>query len=148
MADTSTSGPNVLGRPTSYLSLWLAHIGASPPGISLAIAPTHRSLEVDVVGPVLGESRDRRTLYYPAAGTLVIYGRKVRMLAASDPRAEAKLRGVCPWAVLVANHHDIPARFMSMLESRMSRGGSRVFLAQVLNRGRSPMMTGRVTHLG
>lgn len=119
----------VTAHQRDYLTPWLRHIGTSPPSLHLAIAPDTQRLDMDIMRPALALAGDRRAQYIQGGSTAVIYGRRIALVNAGHPRAAPRLRGIHPWAVLVVDHADISWSFMSMLYTRMSRPGSRVFTA-------------------
>jgi hypothetical protein len=120
---------HVTAHQRDYLTPWLRHIGTSPPSLHLAIAPDWNRLDRDIMRPALALAGDRRAQYNPGGSAAVIYGRRIGLVVACLARSEARLRGMCPWAVLVIDDHEISGSFLTMILSRMSRPGSRVFTA-------------------
>lgn len=105
---------------------WLRFIRTGPPGPLLMVGKTERTLQANILEPMLDFLGPRRMAYSVGTGVATITGRRVHLVGANDERAEQKIRG----RTLVGAYGDEltlwPESFWKMLLSRLSLPGAAV----------------------
>lgn len=115
------------GKTFSSLIAWLLYVLDGPSGELLMWGRTERTLKRNILDPIaeLLDESDFRLV--SGAGECWIFGRRVYLAGANDERSEGKIRGL----TLAGAYGDeltlTPESFMTMLLSRLSVPGARLF---------------------
>jgi len=112
----------------SFVSLirWLEYIQEAPDGNLVMIGRTATTIKhnlVDEICKLLGA--DAR--YYSGKNELTLWGKRIYLVGASDSRSEQKIRGSTFSGAYVDEATLIPEAFWTMLLSRLSVDGSKLF---------------------
>lgn len=115
------------GKTITSLVAWAHFLATGPPGPTLMVGKTERTLARNVLDPlaeILGPTQVRVTV---GSGEASILGRRVYLAGANDERAEQKIRGLS----LVGAYGDEltlwPESFFRMLLSRLRLPGARLY---------------------
>lgn len=117
------------GKTVASIVRWLAYVAAEAPqeGILLMTGRTSRTLERNVVNPILDMMGTRGARYNRGTGELHIFDRVIDCMGASDERAQEKIRG----ATVAGAYGDEltlwPESYFTMLLSRLSVRGAKFF---------------------
>lgn len=114
-------------KTVSSLVRWLVFVREAPPGNLLMTGKTERTLKRNVIDPLtewLGASRCRLVA---GSGELWLLGRRVYVAGANDERAQEKIRGLTLVGAYVDEVSTVPESFWSMLLSRLSLDGAKLF---------------------
>jgi PBSX family phage terminase large subunit len=114
-------------KTVSSLMAWIKFVRESPPGNLIMVGKTERTLKRNVIDPLvewLGASRCR---LIAGSGELWLLGRRVYVAGANDERAQEKIRGLTCVGAYVDEVSTMPESFWSMLLSRLSVDGARLF---------------------
>jgi PBSX family phage terminase large subunit len=115
------------GKTFSSLIAWLLFVLDGPPGELLMFGRTERTLKRNILDPLaeLLDEADFRLV--SGSGECFIFGRRVYLAGANDERSEGKIRGL----TLAGAYGDeitlAPESFWTMLLSRLSVRGARLF---------------------
>lgn len=110
---------------TSLLD-WLAFVRTAPPGPLLMVGKTERTLERNVIGPLVEMLGRRRCLLVRGTGELHLLGRTLIVVGANDERSQEKIRGLTLAGANVDEASLVPESFWSMLLTRLSVAGARL----------------------
>ncbi|TFV91392.1 terminase family protein [Blastococcus sp. CT_GayMR16] len=110
---------------TSLLD-WLAFVRTAPPGPMLMIGKTERTLERNVIGPLVEMLGRNRCRFVRGAGELHLLGRLIYTAGANDEKAQEKVRGITLVGVYVDEASLLPESFWNMLGTRLSVAGARL----------------------
>lgn len=110
---------------TSLLD-WLAFVRAAPAGPLLMVGKTERTLERNVIGPLVEMLGSRRARLVRGSGELHLLGRLVYVVGANDERSQEKIRGMTLVGAYVDEASLMPESFWSMLLTRLSVAGARL----------------------
>jgi PBSX family phage terminase large subunit len=114
-------------KTVSSLLRWLKFVREAPPGNLLMTGKTERTLKRNIIDPLvewLGEDRCRLV---SGSGELWLLGRRVYVAGANDERAQEKIRGLTLVGAYVDEVSTVPESFWSMLLSRLSLDGAKLF---------------------
>lgn len=109
------------------LVAWLLFIRRGPEGNLLMVGKTERTLKRNVIDPLIEWLGVDRVRYVQGAGEVWILGRRVYVAGANDERAQEKIRGLTLVGAYVDEISTVPESFWSMLLSRLSSSGARLF---------------------
>jgi len=112
----------------SYVSLirWLEYIQEAPPGNLLMTGKTASTIKhnlVDEICNLIGADAK----YYSGKNELNLWGRRIYLVAAVDERSEQRIRGSSYAGAYVDEASLIPESFWTMLLSRLSIPGAKLF---------------------
>lgn len=110
---------------TSILD-WLAFVRQGPPGTLLMVGRTERTLERNVIGPLVEMLGRPRCRFSRGTGELHLLGRTILVVGAADERAQEKIRGLTLAGAYVDEASLVPESFWSMLGTRLSIAGARL----------------------
>jgi PBSX family phage terminase large subunit len=110
---------------TSLLD-WLAYVRTAPPGPLLMVGKTERTLERNIVGPLVEMLGRHRCRLVRGTGELHLLGRTVLIAGANDERSQEKIRGLTLAGAYVDEASLVPESFWSMLLTRLSVEGARL----------------------
>jgi len=115
------------GKTVASMIRWLDYLLTGPPGELLMIGKTERTLKRNILDPIADLVGEREYKYSQGSGEAVIMGRRIYVAGANDERAEGKIRGL----TLAGAYGDEitlwPESFWTMLLSRLSVRGAKVF---------------------
>src|SRR5690606_26825491 len=115
------------GKTIASLLAWLLYVRQGPAGNLAMIGKTERTLKrnvIDVLVEMLGE---RRCRHNRGEGELNLLGRRIYLAGANDARSEDKIRGLTLAGAYVDEASLVPEAFWSMLLTRLSVEGARLF---------------------
>lgn len=115
------------GKTIGSIIAWLRFIREAPPGNLLMAAKTERTLKRNVIHPMQDMLGKRRVRYVQGDGELHVCGRRIYVAGANDERAQEKIRGLTLAGAYVDEASTIPESFWSMLLTRLSVEGARLF---------------------
>ena len=107
---------------------WLEFIRTGPPGNLLMAGRTERTLKRNCLDPLIEMVGPKRCRVVSGSGEAWIMGRRVYLVGANDERSGEKLRGLSLVGSLADECSTMPESFFSMLLTRMSQKGSRVWI--------------------
>ena len=112
----------------SYASLirWLRYIQEAPPGNLIAVGRTATTIKYNIVEPIL-EIIGGDAKYYIGKRELMLWGRQINLVGASDERAERIIRGATYSGAYIDEATLIPESFWVMLLSRLSKVNAKLF---------------------
>ena len=110
---------------TSLLD-WLAYVRTAPPGPLLMVGRTERTLERNIIGPLVEMLGRHRCRLVRGTGELHLLGRTVLIAGANDERSQEKIRGLTLAGAYVDEASLVPESFWSMLLTRLSVEGARL----------------------
>lgn len=105
---------------------WIDFVRHGPAGSLLLAGKTQRTLERNVIDPLIEILGPRRCRYVAGAGRLHIGSRRIYVLGANDERSQEKLRGVTLAGGYVDEASTMLESFWTMLLSRLSVEGARL----------------------
>jgi PBSX family phage terminase large subunit len=106
---------------------WIEYVRAAPPGNLLMVGKTERTLRRNILDPVTEWLGPKRARLVSGSGEFWLCGRKIYLVGANDERAQDKIRGLSLLAAYVDEASLIPESFFTMLMSRLSEPGARLF---------------------
>lgn len=115
------------GKTVGSILVWLRFVREAPPGNLLMVGKTERTLKRNVIHPMQDMLGRRRVRYVQGDGELWVCGRRVYIAGANDERAQEKIRGLTLAGAYVDEVSTIPESFWSMLLTRLSIEGARLF---------------------
>jgi len=114
------------GKTHASIFRWITYVADAPPGELLMAGKTTRSLYRNVIKP-MGDLLGRDMKYYPGKGELELWGRTIFLIGANDERAEGVIRGMTCAGAYLDEITLLPESFFTMLLSRMSVTGAKLF---------------------
>jgi len=114
------------GKSFASLIRWLEYIQEAPSGNLVIIGRTATTIKHNIVDEIC-ELIGTDARYYSGKNELVLWGRRIYLIGASDERAESKIRGSTFAGAYVDEATLIPESFWTMLLSRLSIEGSKLF---------------------
>lgn len=114
-------------KTISSLLAWLDYVRNGPPGNLLMAGRTERTLRRNILDPLTEMLGEHRCRYVAGAGELHLLGRRVYVAGANDERAQEKIRGLTLAGAYVDEATTVPESFWSMLLTRLSVKGARLF---------------------
>lgn len=114
-------------KTVSSLIAWLRYVRTGPAGNLAMVGKTERTLKRNIIDPLtdmLGRSRCR---HVQGEGELHLLGRRIYLAGANDERAQEKIRGLTLAGAYVDEVSVIPESFWSMLLTRLSVDGAKLF---------------------
>lgn len=115
------------GKTIASLLAWLLFVRQGPAGNLLMVGRTERTLKRNVIDPLVEMLGPKRCRYVAGSGELWLLGRRVYTAGANDERAQEKIRGLTLVGVYVDEVTILPESFWSMLLTRLSVDGARLF---------------------
>jgi PBSX family phage terminase large subunit len=114
------------GKSFSCLIAFVDHVMNGPPGDMAIIGRTQDTIKRNIVSE-LHKLLGTDPKYYSGKRELLLYGRLIHIIGASDERAEGKIRGATLAGALVDEASLIPESFFTMLLSRLSIKGAKLY---------------------
>lgn len=118
------------GKTIGSIWRWIRFVKQTPlnhEGVLVMTGKTSRSLERNVINPIIQMVGPRRASYYAYRSEFTLYGRKIDCVAAVDESSEGLIRG----STICGSYGDEvtlwPESFFTMLLSRMSVHGAKFF---------------------
>ncbi|MEX0706261.1 MAG: PBSX family phage terminase large subunit, partial [Nitriliruptoraceae bacterium] len=115
------------GKTIGSILAWLKFVREAPPGNLLMVGKTERTLERNVVHPMQDMLGRKRVRFIRGAGELWVLGRRLYIAGANDERSQEKIRGLTLAGAYVDEVSTIPESFWSMLLTRLSVDGAKLF---------------------
>lgn len=112
----------------SFISLirWLEYIQHAPQGNLIVVGRTATTIKRNFIDEIMNMiGADAK--YYVGKGELKLWGRLIYLVGASDERSESKIRGATFAGAYVDEATLIPESFWTMLLSRLSIDGAKLF---------------------
>lgn len=109
------------------LLAWLLFVRTGPAGNLAMIGRTERTLKRNIIDPLVDMLGPKRCRYIAGSGELWLLGRRIYIVGANDARAQEKLRGLTLVGAYIDEVTVIPEPFWSMLLSRLSVDGARLY---------------------
>jgi PBSX family phage terminase large subunit len=114
-------------KTISSLIAWLRFVRTAPPGNLLMAGKTERTLKRNIIDPLTEMLGPARCRLVQGSGELWLLGRRVYLAGANDERSQERIRGLTLSGCYVDEISTIPQSFWSMLLSRLSVEGARLF---------------------
>jgi PBSX family phage terminase large subunit len=114
-------------KTISSLIAWLTFVRTGPPGNLLMAGKTERTLKRNIIDPLTEMLGPARCRLVQGSGELWLLGRRVYLAGANDERAQERIRGLTLAGCYVDEISTIPQSFWSMLLSRLSIEGARLY---------------------
>lgn len=114
------------GKTIASLLAWVAFTRNAPPGLLLMTGRTERTIEQNLIAPLLSWLGPGRCRY--RAGVLWLLGREVRIVGATNELARTKVQGVTLAGAYVDEAAILPESFVRMVLTRLSVPGARMIL--------------------
>lgn len=114
-------------KTISSLIAWLTFVRTGPPGNLLMAGKTERTLKRNIIDPLTEMLGPARCRLVQGSGELWLLGRRVYLAGANDERAQERIRGLTLAGCYVDEISTIPQSFWSMLLSRLSVEGARLY---------------------
>jgi PBSX family phage terminase large subunit len=127
------SGAVRSGKTIGSLVAFLIHLSKAPPsGLLLICGRTLQTIERNIIEPLqdpalFGPVADL-VQHTRGASTATILGRTVHLVGASDTRAEARIRGLTAYLVLIDEATLVPEGFFNQALARLSVTGAKALL--------------------
>lgn len=115
------------GKTIGSIMRWVQFIKDAPPGPLMMIGKTERTLQRNILDPMVEWLGHDRCKVIAGAGVVEVCGRKVYMVGANDERAQEKIRGMTLIGFYADEVSTLPESFFQMLMSRMSLEGAKGF---------------------
>ncbi len=115
------------GKTTASLLAWCEFVRAAADGNLAMVGRTERTLKrniVDVLVEMFGRNRAR---HVEGAGELWLFGRRIYLYGANNEEARTKIQGTTLVGAYVDEATTLPESFCTMLLSRLSLPGARLF---------------------
>lgn len=114
------------GKSYSSLWSWVKYVQSAPEGNLVIVGRTQDTIKRNIVDELFNfPSIECR--YFPGKREMILEGRSIYCIGASDDRAEGKIRGATFAGAYVDEATLIPESFFKMLLSRLSIPGARLF---------------------
>lgn len=114
-------------KTISSLLAWLKYVREGPPGNLLMVGKTERTLKRNIIDPLTEMLGKKRCRHVEGSGELWLLGRRVYTAGANDERSQEKIRGLTLAGAYVDEVSTLPESFWSMLLSRLSVDGAKLF---------------------
>lgn len=114
------------GKSFSSLIRFLKFIQQAPKGNLIAVGRTATTIKYNIVEPIL-ELVGGDAKYYIGKRELMLWGRQINLVGASDERSERIIRGQTYSGAYIDEATLIPESFFVMLLSRLSKKGAKLF---------------------
>lgn len=114
-------------KTVSSLLAWLQYTRQGPAGNLAMIGKTERTLKRNVIDPLIDMLGPKRCRYNAGAGEVWILGRRIYVAGANNEAAVSKIQGLTLAGAYVDEVTTIPESFWSMLLTRLSIDGARLF---------------------
>jgi PBSX family phage terminase large subunit len=109
------------------LLAWLQYTRTGPAGNLVMVGRTERTLKRNIIDPLVEMLGPKRCRYVAGEGEVWILGRRIYVAGANDERAQEKIRGLTLAGAYVDEVSIVPESFWSMLLTRCSIDGARIF---------------------
>lgn len=114
------------GKSFASLLRWLEYIQQAPQGNLVVVGRTATTIKRNFVDEIMNMiGADAK--YYIGKGELKLWGRLIYLVGAADERSETKIRGATFAGAYVDEATLIPESFWTMLLSRLSINGAKLF---------------------
>lgn len=115
------------GKTIASLLAWLLFVRTGPAGNLVMVGRTERTLKRNVIDPLTEMLGSTRCRYVAGSGELWLLGRRVYCVGANDERSQEKIRGLTLVGGYVDEATIVPESFWSMLLTRLSVEGARLY---------------------
>ena len=114
------------GKSFSALLRFMQFCLSDVEGDFIIVGKSEAALKRNVISEMRNLAGDSMS-YSPGNREVMLYNRRIHIVGASDERAESKIRGASFAGALVDEATIIPESFFSMLLSRLSKKGAKLF---------------------
>lgn len=115
------------GKTIGSLIKWLEYVRHGPAGNLIMVGKTERTLKRNVIDPLIEMVGPKLARFVSGSGELFLLGRRIYVAGANDERAQDKIRGLTLAGAYVDEATTLPESFWSMLLTRFSVEGARLF---------------------
>ena len=115
------------GKTVASLLAWLAFVRHGPAGNLAMVGKTERTLRRNIIDPLVDMLGEQRARPHWARGEMTLLGRRVYLAGANDEAAVGKIQGLTLAGAYVDEASLVPEGFWSMLLTRLSIGGARLY---------------------
>lgn len=115
------------GKTVSSLLAWLQFVRTGPAGNLLMTGKTERTLRRNIIDPLVEMLGPKRLQINSGAGELTLFDRRIYLAGANDERSQDKIRGLTLAGAYIDEASTVPETFWTMLVTRMSVEGARIY---------------------
>jgi PBSX family phage terminase large subunit len=115
------------GKTVASLLAWLLYLRTGPAGNLLMVGRTERTLRQNVIDPLTEMLGRKRCKVVWGDGVATILGRRVYLVGANDEKSVQKIQGLTLAGAYVDEATILPESFWSMLLTRLSVEGARLY---------------------
>jgi len=115
------------GKTMASLVAWMLFVRTGPAGNLAMIGKTERTLKRNVIDPLIEMVGPKRCRYVAGAGELWLFGRRIYVAGANNEAAVSKIQGLTLAGAYVDEVTTLPESFWSMLLTRLSIDGAKLF---------------------
>lgn len=116
------------GKTVGDLLYWVHYCLHGPQGLLLIGGRTERTIANNLIHPLVEWFGPKSIRYTRATGTCTIFGRECLIVGFNDAQAQTKIQGLTLAGALLDEAAVIPESAFTMLVSRLSIPGARLFL--------------------
>lgn len=116
------------GKTWASLTDWVDYCLTGPDGDFLMAGRTQRTVEENLVLPLQRWCGERLVKLNRGTGTVIIAGRRCRIVGANDEAAQTKIQGPTFAGAYIDEASTLPQSFFNMARSRLSVEGARMWL--------------------
>jgi PBSX family phage terminase large subunit len=116
------------GKTVGQLLHWIRYCLHGPQGLLLIGGRTERTIANNLIRPLQAWFGSRSIVYRQSTGVCTIFGRECLVVGFNDAQAQTKIQGLTLAGALLDEAATIPESAFTMLVSRLSVPGARLFL--------------------
>lgn len=116
------------GKTVGQLLHWIKYCLHGPQGLLLIGGRTERTIANNLIRPLQAWFGSRSIVYRQSTGVCTIFGRECLVVGFNDSQAQTKIQGLTLAGALLDEAATIPESAFTMLVSRLSVPGARLFL--------------------
>lgn len=116
------------GKTVGELLYWIKYCLHGPQGLLLIGGRTERTIANNLIRPLQTWFGTKSVIYRQSTGTCTIFGRECLVVGFNDAQAQTKIQGLTLAGALLDEAATIPESAFTMLVSRLSVPGARLFL--------------------
>lgn len=116
------------GKTVGQLLHWIKYCLHGPQGLLLIGGRTERTIANNLIRPLQAWFGSRSIVYRQSTGVCTIFGRECLVVGFNDAQAQTKIQGLTLAGALLDEAATIPESAFTMLVSRLSVPGARLFL--------------------
>ena len=116
------------GKTVGELLYWIKYCLHGPQGLLLIGGRTERTIANNLIRPLQTWFGTKNIIYRQSTGVCTIFGRECLVVGFNDAQAQTKIQGLTLAGALLDEAATIPESAFTMLVSRLSVPGARLFL--------------------